>query len=68
MPQALVRKMTEPGTGIPIPTAKPHEQYFIPQQVQDLCKTTRGKLSISQEKVRQRACTFVEVVGGKIGS
>ena len=68
IPLVIARKMVESGTGIPISTVKLHKPYFTPQQVQDLCEKTRGKLSISQEeKARQHACTFIEAVGAKIG-
>ncbi|KAF9777636.1 cyclin-like protein [Thelephora terrestris] len=60
--------MAESRIGIPVSTVKLHKPYFTPQQVQDLCEKTRGKLSISQEeKTRQHACTFIEAVGAKIG-
>lgn len=60
--------MAEHGIGIPVSTVKLHKPYFTPQQVQDFCEKTRGKLSISQEeKTRQHACTFIEAVGAKIG-
>jgi len=68
IPQVLAQNMAESGIGIPISTVKLHKPYFTPQQVQDLCEKTRGKLSVSQEeKVRQQACTFIEAVGAKIG-
>ena len=67
-PLAPVKKMADSGIGIPISTVKLHKPYFTPQQVQDLCEKTRGKLSISQEdKARRHACTFIEAVGAKIG-
>lgn len=60
--------MAEHGIGIPVSTVKLHKPYFTPQQVQDLCEKTRGKMSVSQEeKVRQHACKFIEAVGAKIG-
>ena len=67
-PQVLLHNMAEPGIGIPVSTVKEYKPYFIPQEIQELCEKTRGKMSVSQEeKTRQHACTFIGAIGAKIG-
>lgn len=67
-PQEPPHNMAEPGIGIPVSTVKQYKPYFIPQEIQELCEKTRGKMSVSQEeKTRQHACTFIGAIGAKIG-
>lgn len=57
-----------PPSQLPASSSKYHHPYFTSTEVEYLSEKQRGKLSASQEeKVRQQACGFLEVVGAKIG-
>jgi CTD kinase subunit beta len=57
-----------PPSQLPASSSKYHHPYFTVSEVEYLSEKQRGKLSASQEeKVRQQACGFLEVVGAKIG-
>lgn len=58
-----------PSSPAPLPTSyvKNHHPYFTPTEVEYLSEKQRGKQSTNQEKMRQQACGFIEVVGMKIG-
>lgn len=45
-----------------------YHPYFVPADIEFLSGRQRGKLSLSQEdKVRQNACGFLEIMGARIG-
>ncbi|KAF8333429.1 cyclin-like protein [Cantharellus anzutake] len=49
-------------------TTNVNHPYFNPDEVAYLCDRQRGKMTESQEsKARIQACSFIEVVGSKIG-
>ncbi|KAF8449066.1 cyclin-like protein [Boletus edulis BED1] len=57
-----------PPSQLPASSSKYHHPYFTVSEVEYLSEKQRGKLSATQEeKVRQQACGFLEVVGAKIG-
>lgn len=57
-----------PPSQLPASSSKYHHPYFTVSEVEYLSEKQRGKLSASQEeKVRQQACGFLEVMGAKIG-
>ncbi|KAI9464171.1 cyclin-like protein [Boletus coccyginus] len=57
-----------PPSQLPASSSKYHHPYFTMSEVEYLSEKQRGKLSATQEeKVRQQACGFLEVVGAKIG-
>ncbi|KXN93288.1 CTD kinase subunit beta [Leucoagaricus sp. SymC.cos] len=53
---------------LPASTLKVYHPYFVPTDTEHLASRTRGKLSHSQEeKSRQNACGFLEIMGARIG-
>jgi len=49
-------------------TTNVNHPYFSPDEIAYLCDRQRGKMTESQEsKARIQACSFIEVVGSKIG-
>lgn len=57
-----------PQSQLPASSSKYHHPYFTLPEVEYLSDKQRGKLSATQEeKLRQQACGFLEVVGAKIG-
>ncbi|KLO06986.1 cyclin-like protein [Schizopora paradoxa] len=64
---------SKPSTSTHAPKQPPSHQvkyyqtYFSPGEVEYLSEKQRGKSTASEEKLRQQACNFIEVVCVKIG-
>lgn len=57
----------QPPKQTPSHQVKYYQTYFSPGEIEYLSEKQRGKLAASEEKLRQQACNFIEVVGVKIG-
>jgi len=65
--ESKISNAAQPSKQQPSSQVKYYQTYFSQTEVDHLSEKQRGKLAASEEKLRQQACSFIEIVGVKIG-